>query len=149
MNPLNLTVTRLCYLMTVTRLLPYDSDETVLPSDSDETVLPSDSDETVLPYDSDETVLPFKSDYTEELFSEPDCSTPLRHLTDTPPHTPTHFTTLPPLSTDFIHSYSYDMMTATVLHLFLDRNGNILQLKCLENSYEYVNVYNYTQTTSE
>ena len=87
-------------------VLPYDSDETVLPSDSDETVLPSDSDETVLPYDSDETVLPFKSDYTEELFSEPDCSTPLRHLTDTPPHTPTHFTTLPPLSTDFIHSYS-------------------------------------------
>ena len=87
-------------------VLPYDSDETVLPSDSDETVLPSDSDETVLPYDSDETVLPFKSDYTEELFSELDCSTPLRHLTDTPPHTPTHFTTLPPLSTDFIHSYS-------------------------------------------
>ena len=87
-------------------VLPYDSDETVLPYDSDETVLPSDSDETVLPYDSDETVLPFKSDYTEELFSEPDCSTPLRHLTDTPPHTPTHFTTLPPLSTDFIHSYS-------------------------------------------
>ena len=87
-------------------VLPSDSDETVLPSDSDETLLPSDSDETVLPYDSDETVLPFKSDYTEELFSEPDCSTPLRHLTDTPPHTPTHFTTLPPLSTDFIHSYS-------------------------------------------
>ena len=84
-------------------VLPYDSDETVLPYDSDETVLPYDSDETVLPSDSDETVLPFKSDYTEELFSEPDCSTPLRHLTDTPPHTPTHFTTLPPLS---IHSYS-------------------------------------------
>ena len=74
----------------VETVLPYDSDETVLPYDSDETVLPSDSDETVLPYDSDETVLPFKSDYTEELFSEPDCSTPLRHLTDTPPpHTDT------------------------------------------------------------
>ena len=75
-------------------VLPYDSDETVLPYDSDETVLPYDSDETVLPYDSDETVLPFKSDYTEELFSEPDCSTPLSHLTDTTSHTPTHFTTL-------------------------------------------------------
>ena len=54
----------------------------------DKTVLPSDSNETVLPYDSDQIVLPFKSDYTEELFSEPDCSTPLRHLTDTPPPPP-------------------------------------------------------------